>query len=157
MNRSYGKLVKEQVECAPDTLVLDGEVITHPSEASYLAAGWKKVVDSKPDPEPGCIVCISGWEENGDTIVCIYKQVEVETPARVFSKLKLVESLKAASMWVLVKTWIEEKGYYDYYVAAQNFREDNELFKEAVAALKEYAHLTDERIEEVLSKCIYEE
>ena len=156
MNRNYGKLANEQIEYAPETLVLDGKIVTHPSEESYLAAGWKKVVDEKPAPEPGCAVCFSGWEERGDAIVCIYKQVEVETPARVFSKLKIVEALKAANMWVLVKTWIEEKGYYDYYVAAQNFRDDNPLFNEAVAALKAYAHLTDERIEEVLSKCIYE-
>ena len=37
------------------------------------------------------------------------------------------------------------RGYYDYYVAAQNFHEDNPLFTEALAAIKGYARMTDEQ------------
>ena len=48
-------------------------------------------------------------------------------------------------------------GFYDFYVAAQNFREDNPLFTEALAAIKGYARMTDEQAEAILSKCIYEE
>ena len=161
MNRNYGKLVGSDIEYAPDKIAKDdGTVVSNPSEATYLAAGWKKVVDEPPKPEEGCTVCISGWEEDCDTIRCIYKQVPdapVPEKVRVFSKLKLVAALKDANRWVLVKTWIEERGYYDYYVAAQNFREDNALFQEAVAAIKEYARMTDEEAEEILAKCIYEE
>ena len=80
-----------------------------------------------------------------------------ETKARVFSKLKLVAALKEADKWVLVKTWIEERGYYDFYVAAQNFREDNPLFTEALAAIKGYARMTDEQAEAILKNCIWEE
>ena len=77
----------------------------------------------------------------------MYKVVAGETPTggvRVFSKLKLVAALKEADKWVLVKTWIEERGFYDFYVAAQNFREDNPLFTEALADIKGYARMTDE-------------
>ena len=42
-------------------------------------------------------------------------------------------------------------------MAAQNFREDNPLFKEALTAIKGYARMTDEQAEAILSKCIYEE
>ena len=103
---------------------------------------------------------MSGWRESDDTITCVYKVVAGATPTagfRVFSKLKLVAALKEADKWVLVKTWIEERGYYDFYVAAQNFREDNPLFKEALTAIKGYARMTDEQAEAILSKCIYEE
>ena len=79
-----------------------------------------------------------------------------ETKARVFSKLKLVAALKEADKWVLVKTWIEERGLWDYYLAAQNFREDNEMFSNALAAIKSYARMTDEDAEAILSKCIWE-
>ena len=132
----------------------------NPSEASYLAAGWKKVVDVKPTAEAGHRVEVSGWQESEDTLTCVYKVVAGETPpagSRVFSKFNLVAALKAADKWVLVKTWIEERGYYDFYVAAQNFREDNPLFTEALAAIKGYARMTDEQAEAILSKCIYEE
>ena len=42
-------------------------------------------------------------------------------------------------------------------MAAQNFREDNPLFAEALAAIKNYARMTDTDAEAILSKCIYEE
>ena len=75
----------------------------------------------------------------------------------MFSKLKLVAALKAADKWVLVKTCIEERGWWDYYLAAQNFREGNEMFSEAVAAIKEYARMSDEDVEAILKNCIWEE
>ena len=148
MNRNYGRLVRGEMEYAPDALEKsDGSVVANPSEATYLASGWKKVADAPPAAEAGCTVCPSGWDEGEDAITRVYKQVPVEpTPAkaRVFSKLKLVAALKAADKWVLVKTWIEERGYWDYYLAAQNFREDNPLFTEALADIKGYARMTDE-------------
>ena len=161
MNKNYGKLADGEVEYAPAKITTDdGSVISNPSAETYLAAGWKHIVDEPPAAEPGHTVQVSGWDETADSIVRIYKQVPDEaTPdkARVFSKLKLVAALKEADKWVLVKTWIEERGFYDFYVAAQNFREDNPLFTEALAAIKGYARMTDEQAEAILSKCIYEE
>ena len=161
MNRNYGKLVGGEVEYAPAKITKDdGTVVSNPSAATYLTAGWKRIVDERPAPEDGCTVEVSGWEETADSIVRIYKQVPDEpqpTRARVFSKLKLVAALKAADKWVLVKTWIEERGWWDYYLAAQNFREDNEMFSNAVAAIKEYARMSDEDVEAILKNCIWEE
>ena len=161
MNRNYGKLVGGEVEYAPAKITKDdGTVVSNPSAETYLAEGWKRIVDEPPAPDAGCTVEVSGWDETADSIVRIYKQVPDETPPakpRVFSKLKLVAALKAADKWVLVKTWIEEKGYWDYYLAAQNFREDNEMFAGAVAAIKEYARMSDEDAEAILKSCIWEE
>ena len=161
MNKNYGKLVAGEVEYAPAKITKDdGTVISNPSAETYLAAGWKHIVDEPPAAEPGHSVQVSGWDETDDAITRIYKQVPDEvTPdkARVFSKLKLVAALKEADKWVLVKTWIEERGYWDFYLAAQNFREDNPLFAEALAAIKNYARMSDEDAEAILSKCIYEE
>ena len=161
MNRNYGKLVAGEVEYAPAKITKDdGTIISNPSAETYLAAGWKRIVDERPAPEDGCTVEVSGWDETADSIVRIYKQVPDETPetkARVFSKLKLVAALKEADKWVLVKTWIEERGLWDYYLAAQNFREDNEMFYNAVAAIKEYARMSDEDVEAILKNCIWEE
>jgi len=181
MNTKYGKLTNGQVEYAPDVLTVDGAVKVNPSEASYIAAGWKKVVDAPPTPEDGKDVKVSTWTESGDTITCVYKQVahtQQEVPGgtsdggtsgggtsgggasstekghRTFSKLKLVAALKAADKWVLVKTWLEEKAYYDFYLAAQNFSEEYPLFQEGLAALKRYANLSDELVEAILAQCL---
>ena len=117
-------------------------------------------MDNPPSPDEGCTVQPSGWDEGETEITRTYKQVPdspVPEKPRVFSKLKLVAALKEADKWVLVKTWIEEKGYWDYYLAAQNFREDNEMFAEALAAVKTYARMTDDEAEAILKNCIWEE
>ena len=50
MNTKYGKLVDGRLVYAPVSLDTGDGVKMNPSEASYLAAGWKKVVDVKPAP-----------------------------------------------------------------------------------------------------------
>ena len=93
MNTKYGRLVNGRIEYAPNALETADGVKMNPSEASYLAAGWKKVVDVRPTAEAGCRVEVSGWRESEDTLTCVYKVVADATPTagfRVFSKLKLV-------------------------------------------------------------------
>ena len=69
MNMKYGRLFRGDVEYAPDSLEeKDGTVVSNPSAATYLAAGWKRVVDEPPAPVPGCTVCPSGWDEGEDAI-----------------------------------------------------------------------------------------
>ena len=161
MNRNYGKLLGREVEYAPAKITKDdGTVVSNPSAETYLAEGWKRIVDEPPAPDAGCTVEVSGWDETADSIVRIYKQVPSAAPAtkpRVFSKLKLVAALKAADKWVLVKTWIEERGLWDYYLAAQNFREDNEMFAGALAAVKAYAGISDDEAEAILNNCMWED
>ena len=159
MNTKYGRLVDSRIEYAPDTLdAADGKKM-NPSEASYFAAGWKKVVDEKPAAGAGQRAELSCWRESGDTLTAVYKIVADVQPAgrRVFSKLKIVAALKKADRWVLVKTWMEERAYYDYYVAAHNFAEDNPLFKEALDAFKRYTGMSDGDVEAMLAECIYED
>ena len=174
METKYGKLVEGEIVYAPASLDAENGKLMNPSAASYLAAGWKKVVEEPPEPEEGMTVDVSGWTETETTLVRTYKQIPIppqpeaegggqggDTPPapapvgkRIFSKLKLVAALKAADKWVLVKTWLEEKAYYDYYLAAQNFAEDNALFLEGKAAIQRYLNMSDEDIEAILSQCV---
>ena len=72
MNTKYGRLTNGRIEYAPVSLDTGDGVKMNPSEASYLAAGWKKVVDVKPTAEPGFRVEVSGWNESEDTLTCVY-------------------------------------------------------------------------------------
>ena len=80
MNTKYGRLSNGRIEYAPSSLETEDGVKMNPSEASYLAAGWKKVVDVKPTAEAGHRVEVSGWQESEDTLTCVYKVVAGETP-----------------------------------------------------------------------------
>ena len=183
MNTKFGKLTNSQIEYAPNSLGTGDGVKMNPTEASYLAAGWKKVEDVPPAPDEGCTVEPSGWTETDTALTRVYKQITMPAPdtpsgdgggdnpsggpgggdtppapppvgKRIFSKLKLVAALKATDKWVLVKTWLEEKAYYDYYLAAQDFAEDNDLFIEGRNAIQGYLGVSDEYVESILSKCV---
>lgn len=161
MNKQYAKLTGGKIEYAPASLDVEGGGIKlNPTEESYLAHGWKKVIDEKPKPLEGFSAVVSSWKEEGDNIVAVYKMVAtalLPKPPRVFSKYKLLVALKEAGKWVLVKAWLEEKAYWDLYLAAHNFSEDDPYFAEALSAIKQYTGLTDAEVEAVLSKCIYKE
>lgn len=161
MNMAYGRLVDGPLVYAPDTLEGDGAVKVNPSRESYLEAGWKEVVDEPPAPKEGYEARPSGWKEDGDVIRRVYKMVRrraAKPPkARVFSKLKVVAALKEIGKWVLVKTWMEEYAYYDYYLAAQDFSEDNEKFGYAVGQLKELFGWSDDDLAAFLDKCVLED
>lgn len=79
------------------------------------------------------------------------------TYPRTFSKLQCVGALIKAGVWEDCKEWITKAGLYDLYLAAQNFREDNEWFVLGKAELAAKLGWTDEQIEAVLKKCIVTE
>ena len=158
MNRKFGRLVDGQIEYAPKTLdEADGVKKMNPSDESYLALGWKHVVDVKPPTEANRYPAFSSWNEDGETITAVYKMIEGRDPAlgvRVFSKLKMVMALKKADLWIFTRTWIEENGLYDLYLAAQDFREDNEFFIQGKSELQRLTGKSAEEIEAILAMCI---
>lgn len=81
--------------------------------------------------------------------------IDDEVPrARVFSKLRVVAALIRDGVWTQVKAYIEQKGLYDLYLAAQYFSEDDLYFVSGRAELKAQLGWTDEKVEAVLADCI---
>ena len=157
MNKKYGKLVDGRIKYAPKILDTPDGIKMNPSEESYLKAGWKIVIDEKPQADASSYVAVSKWREDEKTLKCVYKTVAGKDPSvapRIFSKLKMVLALKKVDLWVLTRAWIEENGLYDYYLAAQNFSEDNEFFIEGKKELQRLSGRTEEEIEVILSECI---
>lgn len=71
---------------------------------------------------------------------------------RTFSKMKVVMALMKRNLWIQVKTFIEQAGLYDLYLAAQTFSEDNEYFSQALSTLKATLGVTEETVEEILGE-----
>lgn len=134
----------------------DGRTIVNPTAEQYatLCNAYPKGEDAPlPEPLDGKVVEYGGYALGDDHLW--HKQwVLVDAPPpppRTFSKYRLVAALMTANVWPQVKAWIEgEPGAYDLYLAAQDFREDNEYFTQGKTALQTALGWTDEQVEAVL-------
>lgn len=161
MNRKFAKPKADNTpEFAPDALVLDGRTILAPKEVHYRAAGYLPLSSDAPvDPPEGKHYERTGFieavEPVGGGYRWTYRLVDNPPPApRVFSKLKCVAALMEAGVWHEVKNYIEGAGLYDLYLAAQEFREDNEYFVSGKAQLMASLGWTEEQAEAILAQCM---
>ena len=89
---------------------------------------------------------ISKWREIDESEVPPPKPL----PPRTFSKLRIVSELISAGVWDAVKSYITDAGLYDLFLAAQDFREDNDYFVKGRNALQAELGWTDGQVEAVL-------
>ena len=153
MNRNYGKIVKGRLEYAPAQLVTPTGVIANPAAATYRKAGWLRV-NSVPPPPEGYTQAISGYTWDDETITPVMKCIPIENPPRIFSKLRLVTALTERNLWLSVKDWLEETSYGDFFMAAQNIREDHPAFKLALVAAQSRFGFTDDQVSAVLAESV---
>ena len=58
------------------------------------------------------------------------------------------------NLWPAVRDWLDASGYYDLFVAAQDFREDHPQFAAALAAARTRFSLTPDQIAAILSASV---
>ena len=92
--------------------------------------------------------------ETATDIRPIFKLVPVVSPPRTFSKLRLINALMSRSLWPAVRDWLDATGYYDLFVAAQDFREDHPQFAAALAAARTRFSLPDSEIAAILADSV---
>ena len=150
----YGKLKNGNVEYAGKVIRLDdGSVVVSPKEADLRSAHYLPVVDEPPTTDDAHYAAPTGWEERDGAIRRIYEiREKPPRPPRTFSKLRIVAALTKAGVWAQVKQYIEQAGLYDLYLAAQDFREDNEYFAQGKAQLQTALGWTDEQVEKLLKE-----
>jgi hypothetical protein len=52
--------------------------------------------------------------------------------------------------WIPVRDYLVQSGLYDLYLAAQDFKEDDEFFVKGLAELKAQFNMSDEEVEAIL-------
>lgn len=155
MNRKYGKLVDGTMEYAPSQISDQGAIIVNPSRETYLRAGYKKVIEgAADDPPEGEEWKLVGWHETAEAYIAEYESVPRVIPPRTFSKLKIVAALTQRGSWLAVRDWLTETGYYDLFLAAQNFSEGYPAFDDGLAAAKARFGWDDATVEGILAKCV---
>lgn len=144
---------------AGTTLVVDGVPYANAPREMWLKAGKKPFLGSGANPpkskREGWHYERDGWQEQAAAFVPKWKLVEdAPPPPRVFSKLKCVAALMRSGVWAQVKQYIEQAGLYDLYLAAQEFSEDNDYFRQGRDALQQQLGWTDAQVEEVLAASV---
>ena len=92
--------------------------------------------------------------ETATDIRPIFKLVPVVSPPRTFSKLRLSNALMTRNLWPAVRDWLDATGYYDLFVAAQDFREDHPQFAAALAAARTRFSLTPDQVVAALAESV---
>ena len=153
MNTQYARLENGRLKYAPKALVTPQGVTVNPSRMTYLAHGWK-FLDIQPpaDPPEGKEYVISGYTETATDIQAVFKLVEIYKPPRTFSKLRLINALVSRDLWPAVRDWLDATGYYDLFVAAQDFREDHPQFVAALSTARTRFSLPESEIAALLAE-----
>lgn len=162
---TYAKLISETKidTSAPRSAVIDGSTVCGQLPEDYLnSIGWYRL-DELPGPNPR-----DGYHlepryaydsaEAPTRVVRSWAEVQdPPPPPRSLSKVKLMRALKARSLWISVKAFIEaSEDYADEWALSTTLDEDNALIVSAVAALKQSLGLTDEQVETILSASVAE-
>lgn len=139
-------------------VTIDGRTIVNPAAEQYatLRDAYPKGEDAPmPEPQEGKVIEYGGYAL-GESDHLWHKQLVLvdapSPPPRTFSKLRIVAALTKAGVWTQVKAYIESAGLYDLYLAAQDFREDNEYFTQGKTALQTALGWTDAQVEDVLKE-----
>jgi hypothetical protein len=154
---SYNELTRVLTAEPRYIVTIDGTTIVNPTAEQYatLRGAYPKGEDAPmPEPQEGKVVEYGGYALGEDSKW--HKQwVLVDAPPpppRTFSKLRIVAALTNAGVWAQVKQYIEQMGLYDLFLAAQDFRTDNEYFAQGKAQLQTALGWTDEQVEAVLAQ-----
>lgn len=147
-NREFGKKIGEHdIQYAPYYLEDEHEqkFVPEPGDdEAYYSRGWLKVVDIEPNVPGTQFASLTDWVEDhqAKTITAQYTiedmpPEKVQIQVRRFSKLRLVEFCMERGVWQELKAFIEQLGYYDLFLMAQVFLENDKFFMGGLNAYKQ--------------------
>ena len=70
---------------------------------------------------------------------------------------EVVKAAMGLGVWETVKAFLVERGYWDLFLCAQDFKASDPDFVAGKAAIKELLAWTEEKIESVIADCILED
>ena len=147
-NRRYGKNTSgTAIEYAPRTFRENGAVIAPriDDDKAYHSRGWFTILDVKPEYDQTTkMLSLVEWTRDDQlmTLTAQYDVIDRPAPSTVqvrrFSKLKLVEFCMEQGIWQELKDFLEETGYYDLFVMAVFFLENDKFFTRGLQAFQQH-------------------
>ena len=135
---------------------IDGRWVTNPTAEQYAKIGAYPRSDESFAPtkcDEGYHAVPDGYELQDGKWVKKWRIEELPPPPpRVFSKLKITTALMKIEKWLPVRDYLVQSGMYDLYLAAQDFKEDDEFFIKGLSELKTKFGMSEEEIEAILKQ-----
>lgn len=164
LNKNYGKRKQDgSIEYAPRKFVENGNIFVPriDDDQAYALRGWLKIIDIKPEYDLAKkMLSLVRWTEDLllMTLTAQYEIVDIPKPTtrqvRRFSKLKLVEFCMEKGIWQELKTFLDGTGYYDLFVMAVFFLENDKFFMQGLQAFRQHKAQDPEYDADVLQKLI---
>lgn len=154
---------------SPPVVMVNGEIVRDPGEEILHRFGFRPLADiAAPEvPDDGSLLKVKYEYRDSDGKVVensrkakeIYPVYEVippppppPPPPRIFSKLRITAALMKLEKWIPVRDFLVQTGMYDLYLAAQDFKEDDEFFVKGLTELKAQFGMSDEEVEAILAE-----
>lgn len=153
VNRNWGRLDGQRLVYAPDVISAD---LRAPTDADYLAAGYARVEETRPDPPAGHHVAASALTNDAARIWRVYTYAPDPAPVYTYSKLRLIVALEEAGKWPTARAWIDENGLLDKWNACSYLRSDYAQFASVTNAAVSSGLVTDADLKRILEASIDE-
>ena len=146
-----------EIDIAPLSIEISGVIIDHPTSSDYLAIGYKEMVPDTTSISAEIYArdyfIQTSYEETSTQLIAHNEIVPLQQ-AKTFSKYKLIAKATQLGIWPQLKQLIEQHGLYDLFMAAQEFKDDNEFFKQGVDLVAAKFLYTRQYIDAILDECI---
>ena len=126
-----------------------GDVVTHIEVFGAF--------ETRPDGSVKTRVAESAIDMDAITAQLWVREAKVAIGAAMptmYSKYKAYLALRGAGVWPQVKAWLEANDLWDAFLIANDFSEDDPLFKKGVAELQAAVGWMDEQIAALLAQCL---
>lgn len=126
-----------------------GDVVTHVEVFGAF--------ETRPDGSVKTRVAESAIDMDAITAQLWVREARVALGAAmptIYSKYKAYLALRGAGVWPQVKAWLEANDLWDAFMIANDFSEDDPLFKKGIAELQVVVGWTDEQIAAILALCL---
>ncbi|MGN0876432.1 MAG: hypothetical protein ACI4TC_04095, partial [Kiritimatiellia bacterium] len=139
----------DEIQATNPRIERRGDVVTHVEVFGAF--------ETRPDGSVKTRVAESAIDMDAITAQLWVREAKVAIGAAMptmYSKYKAYLALRGAGVWPQVKAWLEANDLWDAFLIANDFSEDDPLFKKGVAELQAVVGWTDEQIAALLALCL---
>lgn len=99
----YVKIKDANLQYAPNSLIINGELHINPTKQQYLAEGWKELVDGEILPDKAYYQKIINYTEEAESIIRNYVYSKEASPDNAILQTEYLNNIYGSVYGLLVK------------------------------------------------------